>query len=65
MGIAAYITTIGMAKSIAKSVLENKLSVADEKWRKTDLSDYKQSSKSSTIHMNNLRGLTELCPSIK
>jgi hypothetical protein len=39
MGIAAFITTIGMAKSIAKSVLENKLSVADEKWRKTDLSD--------------------------
>ena len=62
MGVAAYITTIGMAKSIAKAVLENKLSVADDKWRKTDLNDYKQSSKSSTIHMNNLRGLTEIMP---
>jgi hypothetical protein len=62
MGVAAYITTVGMAKSIAKSVLENKLSLADENWRKNDLNDYKQSSKSSTIHMNNLKGLTEIMP---
>lgn len=62
MGIAAYITTVGMAKSIAKSVLENKLSVADENWRRNNLNDYKQSSKSSTIHMNNLRGLNEILP---
>jgi hypothetical protein len=62
MKIASYITTLGMAKSIAKVALENKMSVADERWRKTNLSDYKQSSKSSTIHLSNLKGLAEVMP---
>jgi hypothetical protein len=60
--LGQYITTVGTAKSIAKTVMENKLSNSDEKWRLTNLADYKQSSKSSTTHQINLRGLDDNKP---
>lgn len=60
--LGQYITTIGTAKSIAKTIMENKLSNSDERWRLTNLADYKQSSKSSTTHQINLRGLDENKP---
>lgn len=57
--IGNYMPTIGMAKSIADALLEKMLSKSDEKWRKNELADYKQSSKSSTTHQINLRGLED------
>jgi len=62
MKLGNYIPTIGLAKSLADAVLENKLSNSDEKWRKGDLADYKQSSKSSTTHQINLRGKNDNYP---
>jgi len=58
--IASYMTTVGMAKSIAEATLENLMSLADEDWRKNRTNDYKLSSKSSTNHQVNLKGLTEI-----
>lgn len=60
--ISSYISRIGMAKTVAKTVLEGFLSITDEKWRTENLNDYKQSSKSSTIHLHNLKGLPEVMP---
>lgn len=60
MKISSYMTTVGMAKSIAEAMLENRLSLADEDWRKNQTTDYKLSSKSSTNHQVNLRGLNEI-----
>lgn len=60
--LGQYIPTVGLAKAIAKSVLENRLSNSDYKWRKNNLPDYKQSSKSSTTHQINLRGMDENHP---
>ena len=62
MKIGRYLPTIGKVKSTAKILLENNLSSVDEKWRKNNLADYKQSSKSSTTHQINLRGLNEIAP---
>jgi hypothetical protein len=58
--ISSYMTTVGMAKSIAEMLLENLLSLADEEWRKNQTADYKLSSKSSTNHQINLRGRNEI-----
>lgn len=60
MKIGNYMPTLGMAKSVAETLLENQLSITDENWRKTNLADYKQSSKSSTTHQINLRGNNEI-----
>lgn len=60
--LSIWISKVGLAKSLAEGVLENKLSKSDEHWRKTNLADYKQSSKSSTTHQINLRGKDENHP---
>jgi hypothetical protein len=60
--IASYMFTIGMAKSISKTLLENSQAVADRKLYDTDREYYKNSSKSSTIHTTNIRGMDEVRP---
>ena len=55
--LGQFIPTVGIAKSIAETILDNKLSKSDYNWRKTEVADYKLSSKSSTIHSTNLKGL--------
>ena len=60
--LASLISTINMAKSLAETVLDNQLAVADELWRRTNTADYKLSSKSSTIHSRNLRGREDIKP---
>lgn len=62
MKLGNYIPTIGLARALAEGVLENKLSLSDEEWRKNNLADYKQSSKSSTTHQINLRGKNDNMP---
>jgi hypothetical protein len=60
--LTSYLGNIGMAKSISKTSFEFFLSIEDDRWRKNNLDDYKQSSKSSTIHVNNLKGLPNVHP---
>lgn len=60
--LSKHLQMLGELKSISETMLEIKISKEDETWRKTNLTDYKQSSKSSTTHQTNLRGLPTVAP---